>query len=381
MKETIYLDYNATTPLDPRVADAMAQCLTLEYGNPSSMYALGRSARALIDEARERVAALTGARPGELSFTGGGSESNNTAVKGTALRLATKGRHIITSAVEHASVMESTAFLERSGFEVTRLGVDSGGLIDPGELSDSIRDDTVLVSIIWANNETGSLMPVDRIGEVCRGRGVLFHSDAVQALGKVDIDLKELPVDMMSFSAHKLYGPKGVGALYVRSGFAPEPLIHGGGQERGRRSGTENVAGILGFGLACELMMGEMAGVNERVRGLRARLLEGLTRAVEGFTVNGGALVNTLNVSFEGVSGEALVMALDLEGIAVSTGSACSEGNVDASHVLLAMGLTEDQASGSVRFSLGRYTREEDIARVLEVLVRLLERIRLAGSG
>src|SRR3990170_2956794 len=388
----VYLDYNATTPIDPRVFEAMIPYMKEEFGNPSSIHSYGRAGKAALDNSREQIAELLGARPKEIVFTSGGSESNNFAIKGIAFLLREKGNHLIATQVEHASVLETFGFLESQGFRVTYLGVDKYGLIDFGELGEAITDDTILVSVMFANNETGVIMPIAEIAGIVKEKGVIFHTDAIQAVGKLDINLKNLTVDLLSLSGHKLYGPKGVGALFVRTGVGVrhgvslQPLIHGGGQERGKRSGTENVAGIVGFGKACEIFKEEVRSQESevRIRELRDWLHKGITEKISGVWQNGHPekrLSNTLNLSFEGVEGESLVMNLDIEGIAVSTGSACSEGNVEPSHVLLAMGLSKEQAISSLRFSLGRFTEKEDINRVTQVIPGIVERIREISSS
>jgi len=382
----VYLDYNATTPIDPRVFEAMIPYMKEEFGNPSSIHSYGMAGKAALDNSREQIAELLGAGPREIVFTSCGSESNNLAIKGIAFQLREKGNHLITTQVEHASVLETFRFLESQGFNSTYLSVDKYGLIDLEELREAITDDTILVSVMFANNETGVLMPIQEIAELVKEKRVIFHTDAIQAVGKIDINLKNLPVDLLSISGHKLYGPKGVGALLIRDGVKLGPLIHGGGQERGKRSGTENVAGIVGLGKACEIFKQD-AGYkmqDARIKDLRDELYEGISERISGFKLNGHhekRLSNTLNLSFEGVEGESLVMNLDLEGIAVSTGSACSEGNVEPSHVLLAMGLSKEQAVSSVRFSLGRFTEKEDINRVIDVLPGIVERIREISSS
>lgn len=376
---SIYLDYNATTPLDPRVLEEMTSYFAENYGNPSSIHSPGSVARAAVDCARERVSDCLGARPGEVVFTSGGSESNNFAIKGLAYALSDRGNHLVTTAVEHASCLETFRFLERRGFEVTYLPVDSFGLVRPEQFREAITERTILLSCMYVNNETGVVSPIRDIGEIARERGVIFHTDAVQALGKMEIDLGDLPVDMASFSSHKICGPKGAGALYVRKGVGLEPFVHGGGQERGKRSGTENVAAVCGFGYACELLRGELETENERLGKLRDRLFEELSRRIGDVYLNGHPdtrVSNTLNVGFPGTPGDSVVMNLDTDGVAVSTGSACSEGNVDPSHVLLAMGLEEREALCSVRFSFGRFTRSEEIDRVIELLPATVKRIR-----
>jgi cysteine desulfurase len=380
----IYLDYNATTPLDPRVYKVMLPHLQNNFGNPSSIHSFGRSAKAALDRAREQVAELISASPREIVFTSGGSESNNYAIKGAALSLRDKGKtHLITTGAEHESALYTFRQLESEGFQVTYLGVDKVGIIDVEELGESITDETALVSCIYANNETGAVMPVGEIAEIVKEKGALFHTDAVQAGGKLDIDLNGIRADLLSLSAHKIYGPKGTGALFVRAD-TPEQitlrtLIHGGGQERGKRSGTENITGIVGFGEACEIAANEMSGDRERIRALRNLLFERILIDVPDVKYNGdidSSLWNTLNMSFAGVRGDSLAMNLDLEGIAVSTGAACSEGKIDPSHVLQAMGVSKEEAASSIRFSLGRFTEKEDVNIVMEKLPGIVSRIR-----
>ncbi len=385
----IYMDYNAATPLDPRVLEAMMPYFKDGFGNPSSIHSLGMGGKGALDRAREQVAALINASPREIVFTSGGSESNNYAVKGVALADAgKKGSHLVTTCVEHESVLEAFRALERSGFRVTYLGVDASGIIDLDELRDSISDETILVSCIFANNETGAVMPIAGIARIAKEKGAIFHTDAVQAAGKIPIDTDEIPADLMTLSAHKFYGPKGAGALYIREGINKRvrlvPLIHGGGQERGGRSGTENVPAIAGMGMASEISLREMKEDEKRIRPLRDRLWERFSSDIRGIRLNGDIdrlLFNTLNVFIDGVSGDSLSMALDLEGIALSTGSACSEGKVDPSHVLMAMGLSREESSSSVRFSLGRFTGDEEIDAAGEIVPRAVERIREARGG
>ena len=380
----VYLDNNATTPIDPRVLEEMMPYLSENYGNPSSIHSFGRKGKEALDRARERVSELLSSSPREIMFTSGGSEGANFAIKGTAhSSLREGGNHLITTRVEHECVLESFKFLEKQGFRVTYLGVDSDGSLDLDELRDSITDETVLVSCMYANNETGVIFPIDKIAEIVKERGAIFHSDAVQAAGKIDIDLNKIPADLLSISAHKFYGPKSVGALFIRNSFSRQtsltPLIHGGGQERGKRSGTENVAGIVGLGAASSIALNEMHKDESRIRELRDELLGRLTRDIDGIKLNGSLeemLWNTLNLSIDGVEGESLAMNLDVEGVAVSTGSACSEGTVDPSHVLSAMGLSRDEAASSVRISLGRFTLQEDIDYTASIFPKIVERIR-----
>jgi cysteine desulfurase len=377
----IYLDYNATTPIDHRVLESMIPYMREHYGNPSSIHSYGSRAKVALDESRELVSELISAKPKEIVFTSGGSESNNSAIIGAASALAEKGNHLITTRIEHASILESFRFLANHGFKVTLLGVNEHGLIDLDELRESITNKTVLVSVMFANNETGVVMPVNEIAAIVKEKGVVFHTDAIQAFGKTEVNSDDTAVDILSISSHKIYGPKGAGAIFIRNGLRIDPLIHGGGQERGRRSGTENVPAIVGFGKACEIIKEEVRSqkVEVNVKEFRDKLFRGILEKIDSVTLNGHLekrLPNTLNLSFEDVEGESLVMSLDLEGIAVSTGSACSEGNVDPSHVLLAMGLSREQASSSIRFSFGRFNQEKDVDRVLEVLPGIVDRIR-----
>jgi len=375
----IYLDYNATTPLDPQVLEEMLPFFRQDYGNPSSIHSFGNKAKSALDLSRERIAKLVNARPKEITFTTGGSEGNNFAIKGIAYSLYEKGNHLITTSVEHASCLETFKFLETQGFEVTYLEVDKNGAIDPEILMETIKDSTILISCIYANNETGVINPIVEIAGIAKEKNIIFHTDAVQTLGKINIDLKKLDVDLASFSSHKIYGPKGVGALYIKMGVNLVSLIHGGGQERGKRSGTENVPGIVGFGKATEIVSQTFDEEVNKISGLNELLQTGIFNSIEGITVNGSSsekLPNTLNISFDGIEGESLVMNLDMEGIAVSTGSACSEGNVEPSHVLLAMGLSKEQAVSSLRLSIGRFTKKEDIERFLKILPGITNRIR-----
>lgn len=371
----IYLDHNATTPVRAEVADAMSAVLREEFGNPSSVYAEGAAARARVESARGQVAALLGAEPSELRFTGGATEANNTLLFG----LLGPGDQVVTSAVEHPSISEPLSLLEGRGVRVSRVAPDTDGCVDAAAIAEAITDKTKLVSIIWANNETGSIQPIEEIAHLCRARGVLFHSDATQAVGKTAIDLARVPADFLSSSAHKLGGPKGVGALIARDNAALPAFLHGGGQERGLRGGTENVAGIVGYGLACELAMAEQAEREEACGKLRDRLWAGIQASVADVVWNGDRdrlLTNTLNVEFVGVAGEVLVQALDLEGVAVSAGAACHSGSIEPSKVLTAMGRTPEQARGSLRLSVGHGVDEAQIDRVVGLLAELVPRVR-----
>ena len=376
-----YLDHAATTPLRDEVLAAMLPYLTDHFGNASSLHADGRRARQGLDEARESIARIMGATPREIVFTSGGSEADNLAVKGAAWAASARGRHIVTSSVEHKAVLYTCAVLERSGFEVTYLPVDGYGRVDPAEVEAAITDHTALVSIMYANNEVGTIQPIAEIGAICRRAGVLFHSDAVQAGGFLPLDVDPLGVDLLSLSAHKVYGPKGVGALFVRHGTALLPQIQGGAQERQRRAGTENVAGIVGFARAMELAQGEPAArdaENARLAVLRDQLrarvsdtpgLEPTGHPVERLPHNASWLI-------DGVEGGDLVAALDLEGVASSTGSACTSGSTEPSHVLLAMGIDPERAHGALRLTAGRSTGEADVERAAEVLRTAVARIR-----
>jgi cysteine desulfurase len=380
----VYLDYNATTPIDPRVLEEMTPYLREHFGNPSSIHSFGRKGKEALDNAREQVSRLISASPKEIVFTSGGSESANFAIKSTALKLLGEGKnHLMTTKVEHECVLESFMFLEKQGFKVTYLGVNGSGQLDLDELRDSITDKTALVSCMYANNETGVIFPIQQIAEIVKEKGVIFHTDAVQAAGKVEIDLNKIPADLLSISAHKFYGPKSVGALFIRDsisrGITLPPLIHGGGQERGRRSGTENVAGIVAMGAASELALSEMNTDASRVSILRDKLIRSILNGIDNVRLNGSPenmLWNTLNLSILGAQGESLAMNLDIEGVAVSTGSACSEGAVDPSHVLSAMGLSREQAASSIRISMGRFTEENDVSYFLSLLPKVVERIR-----
>ena len=372
----IYLDHAATSPLRPDVLEAMLPYLVEHHGNPSSIHGSGRRARQGLDEAREVVASALGAKPREIVFTSGGTEADNLAVKGIAWGASAKGRHVITSAVEHKAVLASAAILERQGFEVTYLPVDRFGRVDPGDVAAAITDRTTLVSVQAANNEVGTIQPVAEIGAVCRERGVIFHADAVQSAAFLPPTPDAWQASLVSLSAHKLGGPKGVGALYVRHGTPMLPQLSGGSQERQRRAGTENVAGAVGFASAVRL-----AYPAAELASLRDRLLAGLT-ALDGVTLTGdpaARLPNSASVVIDGVEGGDLVAALDLEGIEASTGSACTTGSVDPSHVLLAMGIDPQLAHGSLRLTLGRETTAEDVERTIEVVSTCVVRLRASA--
>jgi cysteine desulfurase len=378
---TVYLDHAATTPLRSEVLDAMLPYLTEHFGNPSSIHGTGRRARLGLDEARETVGRVLGAKPREIVFTGGGTEADNLAVKGAAWASSARGREIVTSSVEHKAVMHACSVLERYGFRVTYLPVDRYGRVDPAEVAAAIGEHTTLVSVMYANNEVGTVQPIAEIGAICRQRRVLFHVDAVQAAGFLPLDVHALQVDLLSLGAHKLYGPKGVGALFVRQGTPLLSQLSGGSQERQRRAGTENVAGIVGFARALELAQGDpaaRAAESARLAELRDELIAALT-ALPGVTLTGHPdqrLPNNASFVVEGVEGGDLVAALDLEGIATSTGSACTTGSAEPSHVLLAMGIAPELAHGSLRLTTGMGTTGEDVRRTIEAMRVVLERMR-----
>ncbi len=375
----IYLDYAATTPMHPEVVKSMLPYFTDAFGNPSSIHSYGQEAKGAIEEARVKVADLIGARGEEIIFTSGGTEADNFALKGVAFANESKGNHIITSSIEHHAVIETCKFLERRGFRVTYLPVDEYGLVDPGDVRKAITDNTILISVMQANNEMGTIEPIAEIGKIAREAGIYFHTDAVQTVGHIPVDINELEVDLLSMSAHKVYGPKGVGALYIRKGTKLIPFMHGGDQERRRRASTENVPGIVGLGKAVELVQQEMGEEAERLTYLRDQLIKGLLGRIDHTRLNGHPLKrlpNNVNVSVDYVEGESMLLNLDLEGICASTGSACSSASLEPSHVLLALGLSPEQAHGSLRFSLGKWTSEEEIERVLEVLPRVVAKLR-----
>ncbi|SNB44858.1 cysteine desulfurase NifS [Geobacter sp. DSM 9736] len=375
----IYMDYNATTPVRPEVLDAMLPFYRERFGNPSSIHRAGRDAKRAVEEARERVARLVNCDPAEVVFTSSGTEADNMAIKGVAEALRGRGNHIITTTVEHPAVSNACSYLEQAGFEVTRVDVGRTGLVDPEAIEAAITPQTILISVMFANNETGTLMPVAQLGEIASRRRIYLHSDAVQAVGRLPVDVREMNIQLLSLSGHKLHAPKGTGALVVRKGVKVVPFIHGGAQERNRRAGTENVAGAVAFGKACELACDEMMQEARRLALLRDRLEEGILTRVPGAQINGSRgrrLPNTLSVSFEGVAADSLLMSLDLEGVAVSSGAACSSGTLRSSAVLAAMGIPPEIARGSIRFSLGLYNCDEDVTRVLDLLPHLVERLR-----
>ncbi len=372
------MDNAATTRVDPRVLEAMNPYFSQKFGNTMSLHSFGQEARMTLDRSRRSVAETIGAKAEEVVFTASATESNNFALKGVAFANTEKGKHIIISAIEHSCIMESAAWLEGCGFEVSRVGVDRFGLVNPSDIAKAIRDETILVSVIHASNEIGTIQPISEIGAICKERGVLFHTDSTQTMGKMPINVGELNVDMLTASAHKMYGPKGVGLLFVRRGIKITPLLHGGGQEFNLRASTVNLPGIVGFAKACEISRDEMASDNERILRLRDRVISGIMK-IDDVELNGHPekrLANNINVRFSFVEGEALVIGLDMLGISVSTGSACSSNKLQPSHVLMATGIKPQEAHGSLRISLGKWTTEEEIDYLLNVLPETIQKLR-----
>jgi len=377
-QQPIYFDNNATTRVAPEVLDAMLPFLHEQWGNPSSIYGFGRQLAKPIELAREKVAALINAEPREIIFTSGGTESINSALQ-SALDTNPGKRHLVTTAVEHSATLKFCARLKHKNFEITFLPVTAGGQLDLQLLERAIRPDTAIVSVMSANNETGVLSPIEEIAAICRGKDVLFHTDAVQAPGKVEIDVKQSGVDFLSLSAHKLYAPKGIGMLYVKRGTKYQPYVIGGGQEQGQRGGTENVAGIIGFGRAAELAQAHLHDTHTRIRALRDQLENGILKSIDGVNVNGSRdarLPNTSNLSFKGLEAEGILLSLDEQGICASSGSACTSGSLDPSHVLLAMGCDTARARASIRFSLGIYNTEAEVDFVLQQLPVIIAKLR-----
>jgi cysteine desulfurase len=378
-KRIIYLDHSATTYVRHEVVEAMLPYFTEHFGNPSSIYTIARDSKKAIDAARAQVAAALMAEPEEIYFTSGGSESDNWAIKGVAFANRKKGNHIITTAIEHHAVIHTCQYLEKQGFTVTYLPVDEFGLVSPAALEAAITEQTILISIMYANNEIGTIEPIAELGAIARKHKIPFHTDAVQAIGNVAIDVKGQNIDLLSLSAHKFYGPKGVGVLYIRKGTKIDTLIHGGGQERRRRAGTENIAGIVGLGKAIELATADIEGHNIRIRALRDRLLNGILETIPNAHLNGHPekrLPGNINISFEFIEGESMLLWLDDEGICASTGSACTSGSLEPSHVLLATGLPVEISHGSLRLTLGDVNTDADVDFVLEVLPKVVTRLR-----
>ncbi|MCX6012734.1 MAG: cysteine desulfurase NifS [Chloroflexi bacterium] len=375
----VYLDYAATTPVHPDVARAMQPFLNDVYGNPSAIYYCGQEARGAVEEARTTIAGLIGAREEEIVFTSGGTESDNAAIEGVCFANENKGNHIITTAIEHHAVLETCRFMQNRGFKVTYLSVDRNGMVDPENVKKAITSATILITIMHANNEVGTIQPVAEIARIAKEAGIYFHTDAVQTAGHLSINVNNIGVDLLSISAHKLYGPKGIGILFIRKGTKIIPFLHGGQQERRRRAGTENVAGIAGFGVAAKLASENINSEISTLTVLRDKLYKGLAERIEKIQLNGhptNRLPNNVNISIDFIEGESMCLNLDLEGICASTGSACSSATLEPSHVLLAMGLPPEQAHGSLRFTLGKWTTEEDINRVFDVLPKVVNRLR-----
>jgi cysteine desulfurase len=374
-----YFDYNATTPVDERVLEKMSSYFHDRFHNPSSFYRTAREARMAVEEARENLAKAINASPEEIFFTSGGTESDNLAIKGVVARYHKKDCHIITSGIEHPAVKNTTDFLKKEGYPVTELGVNSKGRVNPDDLKKNIRKNTRLVSVMTANNETGVIQPIAELARICHDHGVLFHTDGVQALGKIAVDVKAMGLDMATFSSHKIYGPKGVGILYRRKGIRIVPMIHGGGHEKGLRNGTENVSGIVGFGEAARLVITETDQFRSRIEKMRNRIEKELMEKIPRMMINGDVnnrLFNTLNISAQYIEGESIIALLEQYNIAISSGSACSSKSLEPSHTLLAMGLSHEDAHGSLRISLGKYNNDEDVDRLIEVLPGIVQSLR-----
>lgn len=374
-----YFDNAATTPVRPEVAKEIIPYFTESYGNPSSIYKIAQKNKNAVEKGREQVANAIGAAPNEIYFTAGGSEADNWAIKGIAESYANRGKHIITSCIEHHAVLHTCEYLETKGYDVTYLPVDEYGMISLEDLRNAIRDDTILITIMFANNEIGTIQPIAEIGQIAHEHGIIFHTDAVQAVGHVEIDVKAMNIDMLSMSGHKFYGPKGVGALYIKKGIKLNPLIHGGAQERRRRAGTENVPGIVGIGLAAELASKELVTEMPRLTALRDKLIKEILEKVPYARLNGHPtkrLPGNVNISFEFIEGEGILLLLDYKGICASSGSACTSGSLDPSHVLLAIGLPHEKAHGSVRLSMGHFTTEDQVDYVIKELPPIIERLR-----
>ena len=379
MEKNIYFDHAATTPVNPEVLEAMIPFFTAKFGNPSTIYSYGRESKKYVEDARDKVAKALGAQSKEIFFTGSGTEADNWAIKGTAYANRKKGNHIITTSIEHHAVLHACNYLEKEGFEVTYLPVDKDGLVDPEQVREAIKPETILISIMYANNEIGTIQSISEIGQIAKEKGILFHTDAVQAVGNIDVNVENLNVDLLSLAAHKFYGPKGVGALYIRRGTKITPFMHGGAQERGRRASTENVPGIVGLGKAIEMATVNLEENIKYVKGLRERIIDEVLSTIPYVRLNGHRekrLPGNVNFSFEFIEGESLLLSLDMVGISASSGSACTSGSLDPSHVLLAIGLPHEIAHGSLRLTLGDFNTEEEIDYVVENLVKIVDRLR-----
>lgn len=378
MTGQVYMDHSATTPVDPAVVEAMLPYFSEKFGNPSSLYTIGRQARGAIEESRQKVADLIGAKKEEIIFTGSGTESDNLAIKGIAYRNRKKGDHIITSSIEHHAVLHTCKYLETQGFKVTYMPVDKDGLVNPKDVEKAITPGTILITLMHANNEIGTIQPIEEIGKIAKEKNIPLHTDAVQTTGKIPVNVDALGVSLLSISAHKIYGPKGVGALYLRKGTFVEPQLHGGGHERNLRSSTENVPGIVGFGKACELAK-EHLPEEARLADLRDRLIKGILEIKDSY-LNGHPvkrLPNNANVRFSYIEGESMILNLDMKGVAASTGSACSSTSLEPSHVLMAIGLKPEEAHGSLRLTLGRGNTQEDVDYVVSVLPEIVNKLRM----
>lgn len=377
--KTIYFDHAATTPVKSEVIEAMLPYFNEKYGNPSSIYSLGRDSKKAIEEARETVAKAIGAQPREVFFTGSGTEADNWAIKGVAYANRQKGLHIITTAIEHPAVLHTCQYLESDGFEVTYLPVDSDGLVTAEQVRAAIRPDTILISIMFANNEIGTIQPISEIGKIAKEKGITFHTDAVQAMGNIPINVAEMNIDLLSMSSHKFYGPKGIGALYVKKGVKITSFLHGGAQERGRRASTENVPAIVGLAKALEIAVDDMEQYNKKLLALRDRTIREIEQKIPFIRLNGHRekrLPGNVNFSFEFIEGESLLLMLDMKGIAASSGSACTSGSLDPSHVLLAIGLVHEIAHGSLRITFGEENTDADVDYLMEVLPIIVQRLR-----
>lgn len=380
MQKLVYFDNNATTPVHPEVFKAMEPFYKAEYGNASSIHAMGRPARHAVDSARHVIATFLGASDEDIIFTSGGTESDNMAIKGAALANSAKGNHIITNAAEHSAVLSTCRFMEKNGFKVTYLGVDKCGMVSPDDLKKAITDKTVLITIMHANNETGTIQPIKEFALIAKENKILFHTDAVQSFAKLDIDVNDISIDLLSASAHKIYGPKGIGILYIRKGVKIIPLSHGGHHERGLRAGTENVPGIVGFAKAVELASVDRDKKNKSLLNLRDRLHKNITKQIEDVYLNGHLtqrLPGSLNLSFKYIEGESIMLNLDIQGVCVSTGSACTSGTLEPSHVLTAMGIPPEIAQGSIRFSLGEQNTQEEVDYCVNILPEIVKRLRV----
>ncbi len=379
MKKKIYLDYAATTPIDPRVLKIMSPYFSEKFGNTMSLHSLGQEAKQALEKSRETIANLIAAKSDEIIFTSSATESNNLALKGIAFANQDKKNHIIISSIEHPCIMESAKWLETKGFEITRLPVDKYGLVDPENVEKAIKPETILVSVIHASNEIGTIQPIEKIGKICKKKKVYFHTDAAQSFGKIPLDVNKMKIDLLTTSSHKMYGPKGAACLFVRKEVKIEPILHGGSHEKGLRSSTINIPAIIGFAEACKISQKEMKTENERLTKLRDKLIKKILKTIPNSYLNGHSkkrLSNNANFWFEFVEGESIVIQLDLLGIAASTGSACSSAKLEPSHVLLAIGLKPQQAHGSLRLSLGRWTKEKEIDHLLEVLPKVIKKLR-----